>query len=731
MRHMVVAGFAELSSRLKAFDAEVDVVSFDIFDTLLERHVKPPEALKIVAAQRTATIIAATGETPPPPAALLAARQEAEAMLRRRAQDLGFDPECAFSDIAWEIAHRLAPGREEALRVAIIDGELEAELEALYLRQGTVELLSSLRSRGKRIIAISDMYLDEALLARIFRHLGLGGLVDRIYVSADHKMGKYSGRLFRHALQAERISPERMIHVGDHPHSDFNAPRTLGIRAFHLNDASKLRHHQIARVLHWLGERNPFWRGHHLLELIPPPISENFHYRYGYSHLGPIFCGFVLGVLEKLQINPVDKVFFLAREGALFRDLYVKLAPSLMKHAPPHAYLYLSRKTVLLPASWHGLSRHNLHTILCNPKQKGLLSVANALSIPPGEFADIARRFDLESVDQPTHGRDKAWFASLLADDAFQKTVASAARPARLLLRRYLKQEGFFGNRRVALVDIGWNGTIQNALQDAFGDEADSPETLGLYLSYNDGFHYGLDPEEAVGILFDKRTHHYSQNVFALFEELFENAARAPHGTTIGYRERPDGRIDPILRPDDAPDRQAEREIEQWTDELQHGVLDFADAFCRAVRLTGFCFADIKPALLAKAERLAVHPTAEEAAYFLQTVHAEDLGSDNVMNFNEYRLPGLSMLLHPKRLLRLLRTSNWRYGTARTLGLPGFNHLLRRAELFVRRRKCTAPATMPVARPRLTERVLLAVVKKGGGPHLNRLRKVVSKKFRR
>jgi predicted HAD superfamily hydrolase len=728
MSHMVVATVAELSARLEAIDAEVDLISFDIFDTLLERHVEPPDAIKAVAARTAADVFAALAGQHLAPKALLVARAEAEASLRGRARSLGFDFECSFSDIAKQVAHILAPGKEAALYEALVEGELAAERQALFPKDQIAELLRTLRARGKRIIATSDMYLDGPLIRKLFRNCGLDDLVDHIYVSADLKLGKHSGRLFRHVLEMEGVKPARMVHVGDHAHSEMAVPHGLGIQAFHLHDRSSLRRRQTARTLQWLGERNPYWRGEHLLGLTPPSTQTSFHYRYGYDNLGPIFCGFVLGVLEEMLRFETEKIFFLAREGDLFRALYSALAPELAHGTPIAGYLHVSRKSVFLPAAWRGLSRHHLNVVLSNPKQKGLFSVANALGITPGEFEEVASRFGLDTVAQPIRGWPHDRLERLLADSEFQEIVIRHALPARLLLRRYLEGQGFFGKQRVALVDIGWNGTIQNALQEAFGEDTDFPTITGLYLSFNGSLGYVFGADAVKGILYDCRTSPAQHNVFALFEELFENAARALHGSTVGYRETEDG-VDPVLRDDDAPERRAERDFDVYTSTLRRGVLDFATVFVKALRLAGYCFEDIKSNILARAERCLVYPSWEESAHLLEIVHAEDLGSDNVMKFTEYRLPGPSILLRPRRFIRLLRTSNWKYGTARTLGVPGFNYFLRRIELAVARLKRKPSATALSPHALATERLLLGLVKSGNFPALNRARKFFLKKW--
>jgi hypothetical protein len=159
-------------------------------------------------------------------------------------------------------------------------------------------------------------------------------------------------------------------------------------------------------------------------------------------------------------------------------------------------------------------------------------------------------------------------------------------------------------------------------------------------------------------------------------------------------------------------------------------VLDFADGFIKAVRLTGYQFAEIKPLVIEIARQSVVYPTNEEVSHFLEMIHTEDLGSDNVMTFSEYRMNGPTALLRPRRFLRLLRASNWKYGTARTVGLPGFNYLLRRVELAMIRRRSPIRVAEPKSGPLFFEGVLFRLVRWGCFPALSRARKIVMRKTR-
>lgn len=718
---MIAAEFIELSKRLLPLCPHVDLISFDIFDTLFERYVDPPDTVKAVASQLAARHMARVTGVSLEPGLILSARNEVEIRLRSKAKDQGFDYECAFSEIVREVAHLLSPTWENVLSGALIEAELEAEQDALYPKRHVESLLTTIKAQGKRVVVTSDMYLDSALIQRLFKHFGLDGLIDQYYVSSDLKLGKHSGRLFEHILTEENVEPLRMVHIGDHPHSDVVAPRRLGIRAIHLRDAVSLRRRQVLRTFLRLGMRNPYWKGEHLLAIVPPPSKEeDFFFRYGYQYLGPLFCGFVLGVMEEIERSSVSKVFFLAREGDLFRELYVKLAQSFGKPLPAADYLYVSRRSVFLPAAWCGLKRRYLKPLLCNPKQRGLFTLAEALGIPPAEFEGVANGLGI-SVDQPIVGWLDEQYERLLSCAEFQSIVIRHAKSAHELLREYLDQQGFFSSSTVAYVDIGWNGTIQYALQDAFSSESNFPETLGLYMSYNGGFGYEFSERQVCGVLFDRRKDDLRNNVFVLFAELFENAARAHHGTTLGYRKLVDGKVCPVLREENTPDRVAERSFEECAIRLRQGVLDFAGAFGHAIRLTSYDMKDLKPTLLSLAERIVVWPTQEEVAELMKIVHSEDFGSSNLMDFSAYRLPGLRALGHPKRLMRRIRMSNWKYGTAKTLGLPGFNHFVRFVQLTVGR---TTSQGRSLPSPHMIERMLLYVAKIGGFEAVNLIAKL-------
>lgn len=158
---------------------------------------------------------------------------------------------------------------------------------------------------------------------------------------------------------------------------------------------------------------------------------------------------------------------------------------------------------------------------------------------------------------------------------------------------------------------------------------------------------------------------------------------------------------------------------------MRSGALAYATLFVNRYSLLGYRSSDVQPYALELARRAVFFPSRTEADQLLRMVHTEDAGTDSVLDFSAYRLSGPLLLFRPFRLLQMLRESHWKYGTGRSLGVPGFNRVLRLAHLaliarHMPRAQRDALARMPA--PRWWEALLLKTVEHGSMPWLLRLR---------
>lgn len=673
----------QLHQRIEANLDGVKLVSFDIFDTLLERLIDPPDHVKLIAARGLVRHLRIHLGQEWALADLLSLRADVELRLRRERQAEAKDHECRFSELAAEMARLLTGAPDPELADWIVAEELRAEGDCLYVKPGMESLLDGLRRRGLRVIAVSDMYLDQSHLESLFEQLGLSPFIDHIYVSSDAGIGKYTGRLFQHVLETEGVPPQSVLHIGDNHHSDVKMALSLGLRAIWLDDRANNHRRTILRGHAWLAVKNPYWRGRHLIQLIAPEPSRGFAFDLGFSYLGPIFCTFIFGVIEKVRAERIERLFFLAREGELFLRLFEYLAPRLMEpeEIPALEYLYVSRKSTAPAALADGLAYETSLAPLYNPKQQGLLSLCRTFDIPPEDIREIAARHGY-TLDEPIYDWHSPRYRALIDDPAFQAVVKQHGRACRELLGDYLAQHGFFSAQRVGLVDIGWNGSSQRYFQDAYGERADYPHVFGLYLGWVHGIRHSFDPacNTIFGLLYDVRRRNRLEDGVSRFEELFEEGARALHASTLGYARDADGRVEPVLKSDAAPDRRAELVMNPQIDAFRAGALAFAERFVHAMRLTGYTFEEIRPFIMTLTERVVAHPTREEAQALMQVTHSEDFGFDAVMHLTHDRLR-LRDILVPRAFLRRLRTSNWVYGSGRLARLPGLNSLLRYLDL--------------------------------------------------
>ena len=196
-------------------------------------------------------------------------------------------------------------------------------------------------------------------------------------------------------------------------------------------------------------------------------------------------------------------------------------------------------------------------------------------------------------------------------------------------LERYLEQEGFFECSKVAVVDMGWLGTIQRYLHESIDHRPDAPRLHGFLLGATRGIPFPTGPENSVeGLLYDAQRFDFSASSITYALDVFEEACRAPHGGLDHYAEQ-DGKIMPVLKQDNEPDRALERAQDDYYAPLRQGMLDAVEKYAAASTILDMQFSDVQPwinhMLLG---RLAFpHPWEIKNLRFLH--HADDFAGAN------------------------------------------------------------------------------------------------------
>ncbi len=576
-----------------------DVLSLDVFDTLVWRAApRPTDAFFLLA-----DALRDTGALWPSSSreSFVLERTEAEARARRAAASR----ETTLARIWQEFPSGYL---RDTTREAALALELEIERRLVHPHADVVALARRAQARGMRVALVSDTYFDAAQLAAL-----TGGIADAVFASADHGVNKYQG-LHGVLLRALGVAPERVLHVGDDPRADVEGPRALRIATFHLAKFPEAYAELLARELPaTFGPRSALLaaddagltalRGRALAHAGTPDAC------WGAGVLGPILSGFADWVIDRCGTLGATQALCLMREGRLLKQVLDARGTPLATHE-----CFMSRYVALKAAILDGTAEEIAEFVRRpSPVPRGRL--VDQLGLAAGDVPG-----DPDELLSPAAARALA--EQLAANGALRRgIVASSAASRRGLLAHVDALLGGAARGVVAVVDLGYKGTIQACLQRIFSRERPGLETHGLYLVTGGEVHRTQAAGTRIeGWLASNGQPLAMAHTFMRAPEIVEQSLMADVGTTLGHRA--DGT--PILDTPrvDATQRAAVAEI-------QHGVRRWAQAWCAHRAALGIADTQaLEPLVRSIAIRAIARPLPIELELFGGFTHDENFGSE-------------------------------------------------------------------------------------------------------
>ncbi len=588
--------------------AELDVVTFDLFDTLVIRRIHDPDLVKLPVARYISARASRAGITISWEQ-VQKRRDEIEAEERARTGQSYDDHEACYPSYMGDLLREIY-GRDDVDHILedVTDYELFMENQMLVPRHELVGWLKELSEQGKRVFVVSDIYLPSEHLKILVKHAGFLEYVEDVISSADTFLAKASGNAFPLVEEKFSLSKTTWLHVGDNPISDGLRPAEFGIDALVLHDAAEKRRKFIIKCFTNYSQGRPFWRGRALQQLMHPHEGENVErpllYREGYTFLGPLMGGFIQHLAETCFDKNITKIFFLSREGYTFKKYWDACMPALKqgRELPETEYLYVSRMALAGASCAHqGLVEANADIAFLPPGNRDFRDVCRIFKFESERFVEHLGRYGLsaDTCLSPNHeGYDeenRKTFNRMLEDEQFQDEVRHQSAASNKALLRYLDDVGLFSHPDVAIVDIGWLGTIQRFLYEAVAHREDCPRFHGFLFGATRGIPYPESSRNSLeGVIFDRYRFKMAPSTILYARDLFEEACRAPHPTLNGYRLTDDG-YELEFRETADEIGQAELEQDKHFEPLQEGLLDSAPRFGAASALLGYNLLDYRP----------------------------------------------------------------------------------------------------------------------------------------
>ena len=417
-------------SRMSGFD----IVSFDIFDTLIFRCLEKPtdlfwmmgEELEITDFKRL--------------------RMLSEHEARVRCQEKTGTMEITLDEIYEVLSEKILLEPDASRK------ELELEERFCYANPFMLEVWRKLVSAGKPIVVVSDMYLPEAFLQRLLEKNGFTGY-EKLYVSNTYRKSKAEGSLFRlvkEELEGKSGKTLKIIHVGDNVISDGDRAVKNGFESLPYGKTDQktnvYRSHDMSLMI---GSAYRALIDNHLYNGL---YSFSMEYEYGFVYGGLFVLGYCHFIHEYCRQKGIDKILFLARDGDMIQRVYEKLYPE-----EKTAYGLWSRKTATKLMAERDRSDFFRRFIYHKVNQS--ISVEKALeSMELGALTEELRsagRGQLRPEDLLTNKNSRELEAFLRENwEKVQAVYAEQQSAAKKYYGQILS-----GAEKCAAVDIGWAGS--------------------------------------------------------------------------------------------------------------------------------------------------------------------------------------------------------------------------------------------------------------------------------
>lgn len=491
-----------------------DVVSFDIFDTLISRAIFNPDDIFKIMEEKLVDIKLKDS--------VFNMRKNAE---KSAIEKLHKDPN--IDEIYFELANIYNYDIDTINKIKGL--EVDLEIKFAIPRKDMIEVLNKLVLAGKKVVLTSDMYLNANIIEKMLTKCGYikGTHYHKMYVSNDKNKRKDNGSMWQYLKIL--YSGMKLVHVGDNIHSDYNIPTQLGIKAINiLNPREQLRLTEYCNGINYFIENRSISDSIYLGYLINE-VMFNSPFQNNISSLEVVSKTFIAPMMYELikfvdeNTKENDKLLFLAREGYYLEKLFADYINIFNKNSKEHYYFLASRRATMSATLF---SKEDVISSInreYNGTIKSLLENIYGVKYNDNDF----------KIKLPDEQDKIKNIIEKYSDD-----IINNSKNNRKAYMKYINDMVNIKKDNLVIVDLGYSGTIQYHLSKML-----DKDLVGLYLTNSSSvkkFSSQSELKFAFNICDDQtyeKIYHYS-----LILEFFLSA---PYGQLQYFKETNDS-IEPI-----------------------------------------------------------------------------------------------------------------------------------------------------------------------------------------
>ena len=533
-----------LTMKLGAFD----VVSFDIFDTLITRTVFDPDDVFKLMGQIIANKYGKKID-------FLKLRKTAEATATKQ-----FGAMTTLDKIYVEIARDKAIG-DIAQDIKRLEVDLETRL--CIPRSDMVDVFNTLKAMGKYVILVSDMYLNRVQMVGLLHKCGIGGY-DELIISSEVGARKDDGSMWDMLLSS--IRPEGFIHVGDNFRSDSQILMDRGVAShvvlsgramLELSDFDYLEGFakeslansiMVGQAINGGLFNSPFAYGE------GGTLNFRDNYSFGYTTMGPLMARFVQWIIEK-NAETNETLLLLSREGYMLEQMIKDYCDARGVKLPDEHYFLASRRACAVAALENDEDIRELLTSKYRGSFSNLLIERFGVKLHDN---DEDSQFDYEtSIDE-----------LMERIQPYKEEILQKAKTEKNAYLNYAK-EILATASDMAVVDVGFSGTIQFFLMKLTGRDI-----AGHYLALHSNKPERIGGRaDAIYTITDASK--IADSKLLKYQLFLENALSAPFGQLINFTME-SGVPAAHYKDDDY--------VSEEVKELQRGILAFVKQYASATK---------------------------------------------------------------------------------------------------------------------------------------------------